>query len=290
MNDKKDKLKAARFALCGSLAALLVASGCMVGPNYKPPSHTMPATYREPTNGATTAPASFITPGQPEITWWRRFNDPQLTALVEKAVKANNGVAVAEARVRAARAARQVVQSLLYPQVGVGASALRYRISESALSFQGLNLEDNLFTLGFDAAWIVDVFGGNRRGVEAAKANEQASAAERRGVVLMVAAETARAYLELRGTQRELHIAQRRSRSSARHSRSPRRSFEPGLRQICKCCGRERKWKPLPPRSRRFSRRSGSTSMSSPRFWDCSPPRLPPSWSSQRLSRTRPGD
>jgi NodT family efflux transporter outer membrane factor (OMF) lipoprotein len=145
---------------------------------------------------------------QHETTWWRRFNDPQLTALVEKAVKANNGVAVAEARVRQARAARQVVQSLLYPTVGIGASALRYRASESVVSLPGLNLEDNLFTLGFDAAWVVDVFGGNRRGVEAAKANEQASAAERRGVVLMVAAETARAYLELRGTQRELQIAQ----------------------------------------------------------------------------------
>src|SRR5688572_33367621 len=110
MKDKNDKPKAARYALCGSLVALLAASGCMVGPNYKPPSRTMPATYREPTNGPTTAPASFFSSGQQETTWWRRFNDPQLTALVEKAVKANNGVAVAEARVRQARAARQVVQ------------------------------------------------------------------------------------------------------------------------------------------------------------------------------------
>jgi len=85
---------------------------------------------------------------------------------------------------------------------------MRYRLSESAVSLQGLNLEDNLFTVGFDAAWVVDVFGGTRRGVEAAKANEQATAADRRGMVLMVAAETARAYLELRGTQRELQIAQ----------------------------------------------------------------------------------
>jgi len=202
------KSTAARYALCAALIALLPAGGCMVGPNYKPPSLTMPATYREPIDGPTTAPASVFSPGPDEISWWRRLGDPKLTQLVEKAVKANNTVAVAEARVRQARAARQVVQSLLYPHVGVGASALRYRISESAVSFQGLNLEDNLFTLGFDAAWVVDLFGGNRRGVEAAKANEQASAAERRGVVLVVAAETARAYLELRGTQRELQIAQ----------------------------------------------------------------------------------
>lgn len=70
-----------------------------------------------------------------------------------------------------------------------------------------LNSEDSLFQVGFDAAWSVDLFGGIRRGVEAAKANEQASDAERRGVVLMVAAETARAYMEFRGTQRQIQIA-----------------------------------------------------------------------------------
>jgi len=190
-----------------TLTALTALAGCMVGPNYKPPSQTMPASYREPTAGPTTAPASLFTAGRAEIAWWRKLGDPKLSDLVEKSVKANYSVAVAGARVRQARAARQVAQSLLYPTVGVGASVLRYRISESALSFSGVNLEDNLFTLGFDAAWVVDVFGGNRRGIEAAKANEQTSAADRRGVVLMVASETARAYLELRGTQRELAIA-----------------------------------------------------------------------------------
>ncbi len=81
-------------------------------------------------------------------------------------------------------------------------------LSDSVVSLPGLSSESGLFQLGFDAAWAVDLFGGMRRGVEAAKANEQASEAERRGVVLMVAAETARAYLELRGTQRELQITQ----------------------------------------------------------------------------------
>ena len=125
---------------------------------------------------------------------------------MEKAVTANYGVAVAEARLREARAARQVAQSLLYPQVSVGASALRFRGSEAAIQLPGLDLEDSLFQVGFDASWVVDVFGGTRRGVESARANEQAVAADRRAVVLMVAAETARAYLELRGVQRQLQI------------------------------------------------------------------------------------
>ncbi len=206
MNTKKIILKTARCAMTAPFVA--IAAGCMVGPNYKPPATTMPAAYREAATGPTTAPA-FVTVNAPaEVRWWRQLGDPELTNLVEKSVTANYGVAVAEARLREARAGRQMAQAVLYPQVSVGASALRYRLSDSVVSLPGLNSEDSLFQLGFDAAWAVDLFGGMQRGVEAAKANEQASDAERRGVVLTVAAETARAYLELRGTQREIQITQ----------------------------------------------------------------------------------
>lgn len=207
MNISKLSFKTARCALAAPLVAL--ATGCMVGPNYKAPATTMPAAYSEAIAAPTTAPA-FVTVNAPaEIRWWRQLADAQLTNLVEKAVTANYGVAVAQARLREARAGRQMAQAVLYPQVSVGASALRYKLSDSVVSLPGLNAEDGLFQVGFDAAWAVDVFGGMRRGVEAAKANEQASDAERRGVVLTVAAETARAYLELRGTQREIQIAQK---------------------------------------------------------------------------------
>jgi NodT family efflux transporter outer membrane factor (OMF) lipoprotein len=217
MKTKCTKFKAARGVLRIALgAAPLVAAGCMVGPNYKRPATEMPDAYRElasspttqPATQPTTQPTTFTATGPAEIRWWRQLGDPQLTDLVEQSVKANYGVAAAGARLREARAARQVAQSLLYPQVGVGASALRFRGSEAAIGLPGLDLEDNLFQIGFDASWVVDVFGGTRRGVESAKASEQAAAADRRAVVLMVAAETARAYLELRGTQRELQINQ----------------------------------------------------------------------------------
>ena len=209
MKTNNVKYKARRIVRCVPFAALMAAGGCMVGPNYQTPAITMPAAYSErPANGPTTAPA-FVTPDAPgEIRWWRQFGDAKLTNLVEKAVRANYGVAVAEARLREARAGRQMAQATLYPQVGVGASALRYRLSDSVVSLPGLSSENGLFQVGFDAAWTVDLFGGIRRGVEAAQAIEQASDTERRGLVLMVAAETARAYLELRGTQREIQIAQ----------------------------------------------------------------------------------
>jgi NodT family efflux transporter outer membrane factor (OMF) lipoprotein len=191
-------------------ATPLAAAGCMVGPDYEPPVTPMPGAYREAADVSTGDPAteriSFDAKGSAEVRWWLQFGDPQLTGLVDRAVTANYGVAVAEARLREARAARQVAQSLLYPQVSAGASVLWFRGSEAAIDLPGLDLEDNLYQVGFDASWVVDVFGGIRRGVESARANEQAVAADRRAIVLMVAAETARAYLELRGVQRQLQI------------------------------------------------------------------------------------
>lgn len=186
-----------------ALWALLPLGGCVVGPDYVRPETQMPAAFGElPAGSATDAAAS-------EIRWWRRFDDPHLSALVEKAVAVNHVVAVAAARLREARAAREIVRSQLAPQVGIGGSVLRNRLSEAGLGIPGdlLDVDHNIFDIGFDASWTLDVFGGVAREIESAEAGEQAVASERRGVVLMVAAETARAYVELRGAQRELEVA-----------------------------------------------------------------------------------
>ena len=208
MSSKRTRFETARQLFGVALGIAGAATGCMVGPNYKAPRTTMPPAYREATTRPTTEPALAPAAGPAEIRWWRRFGDPQLTNLVERSMAANYSVTAAQARLREARAARQVAQSLLWPQINVGASALRFRASNSVIIGPGLNLEDSLYQVGFDAVWMVDVFGGIRRGVESASATEQAAAADRRGVILMIAAETARAYLELRGTQLELQIAQ----------------------------------------------------------------------------------
>ncbi len=181
--------------VAGALGSL---TGCMVGPNYSPPSPDLPGGYRE-LAGTTATPADSAIG---EIAWWQRFNDDELASLVERAVAANNSLKVAEARVRQARSVREVAKSLLYPRIGVGASFLRFRGSESAIGLPDANLEGNLFQIGFDAEWTVDLFGGTRRLVESASADEQGADARRRGVVLMVVSETARAYSELRGVQR----------------------------------------------------------------------------------------
>jgi NodT family efflux transporter outer membrane factor (OMF) lipoprotein len=178
--------------------------GCMVGPNYSPPSEAMPSAYGELQHGGS---AGTDGGSGDEVAWWQGFDDAEMTLLVKRAVSANNSVKLAEARVRQARSVREAAHSLLYPRVGVGASFLRFRGSQAAIPLPGADLEGNLFQLGFDAQWSLDIFGGTRRLVESARADEQGADSQRRAVVVMVAAEVARAYVELRGAQRELEVA-----------------------------------------------------------------------------------
>ena len=178
-------------ALVVAATSLAVGDGCMVGPNYKRPATPMPAAYRE----ATTAPATAPTTRADHRAVPRhdgRAGRDQVVAAVRRPEADRLGRAIGEGQLQRRdrrgaasarrRAARQVVQSLLYPTVGVGAFGPAVPLQRVGDQLPGRgHLEDNLFTVGFDAAWVVDVFGGTRRGVEAARANEQAAAADRRG-------------------------------------------------------------------------------------------------------------
>ncbi|MCW5766323.1 MAG: efflux transporter outer membrane subunit [Phycisphaeraceae bacterium] len=192
---------AGALTLAGACASM---TGCMVGPDYKPPVTEMPGNYAELAGAA--GPGMDVSTIE-ETAWWKRFDDAVLASLVERAVAANNNIRVAEARVRQARSAREVARSFLFPRIGVGASVLRFRGSGALIDLMDAGLESNLFQVGFDAEWTVDLWGGTRRLVESAAAEEEGAASRRRGVVLLIASETARAYMELRGAQRELEVA-----------------------------------------------------------------------------------
>jgi NodT family efflux transporter outer membrane factor (OMF) lipoprotein len=156
---------------------------------------------------------------EPAERWWASFNDPQLTKLVDQAVLANLDVKLAAARVAEARAERGVAKSALFPSVAASASATRNRQRAIAPSgvMQGppkvVPVEFNNFQAGFDAAWELDVFGGLRRGLQAANADALAATEARRAVLVTVLGDVGRTYTELRGFQLRLDIAQKNIRT-----------------------------------------------------------------------------
>jgi outer membrane protein, multidrug efflux system len=179
----------------------VVLGACAVGPNYQRP--------------VTPVPPQFVNVGEPgfsggevEARFWTLFNDPQLNRLVSDALTANKDLKRARANLQASRAVRRLAGFDLFPTVTAAGSYTKTRESRSqlpAIISQDRNLDSA--DVGFDAFWELDFFGRVRRGVEAARAEEQASAATLRDVQVTVTAEVARNYFVLRGLQEQLAVA-----------------------------------------------------------------------------------
>jgi multidrug efflux system outer membrane protein len=211
------------------LSAVLI-TGCTVGPNYQEPQVIMPGEYAQataaaneaatqPTTAATTTNTAATTqPALASVTpataWWTTFNDPVLNRLIEQAHQSNLDLRIAESRVREARAARGIVTADYWPDVDVAGRYSRSRPSKTIGNLGSFAVgEQDLWQAGFDAAWEIDVFGRVRRGVQAADADISAAIADRNDVLLTLLGEVARNYVELRGFQRQVSIAQNNSKS-----------------------------------------------------------------------------
>ena len=132
-------------------------------------------------------------------TWWQRFDDPALAALVTQALDANTSVMSAQAALRQARALAEVARAGLGLSASVSGSAQRSRTDSSGTS--------NAFKASVGASWEPDLFGGNRAAANASETDAQASAASLSSVQVSLAAEVASSYINLRGLQARLAIA-----------------------------------------------------------------------------------
>lgn len=230
-----------RFRHLLTTVAASSLAACTVGPNYRPPEQSVPAAFTEPQPPASAA-------GVDPATWWRAFNDPLLDRLVAAALADNPDVAVATSRIRQARLNEISARAVGRPTVNASANATRVEFSKNAgfasLARQfsgggtgtgtggssgGVALPGSgitTFALGFDASWELDLFGGGRRQVEAARARTASATFSRADVAVSLAAEVAQAYFALRldqaqerviteelvGQRRQLQIADNNAR------------------------------------------------------------------------------
>jgi NodT family efflux transporter outer membrane factor (OMF) lipoprotein len=193
------------FAL--ALAATL--SGCAVGPKYHPPTVNL-----QPFHNASSIEARTTSLQAPPLDqWWTGFRDPELTRIVKRALDENLDLAAALARVQQARAAAQGAGARRMPSGNLYASTTTlYQSTESttgrlASHLPGYSRAQNYYDLGFTASWETDLFGGLKRGAQAATAEAQAAEASQMGTRITVAAEAADAYMQIRGAQARLIFA-----------------------------------------------------------------------------------
>jgi len=171
---------------------MLLAGCATVGPVYVPPQPPLPSNW----SNAAAQQVKTDDLGR----WWIRLGDPMLSDLVARAMHANPDLRSAQARLREGRARRALVIAQRAPAVGASAAAALSRSSES-------DVTQDTYKAGFDAGWEIDVFGGQRRALEGAEADLQASDASVDATRVTLAAEVARNYVELRTFQKRLEIA-----------------------------------------------------------------------------------
>jgi outer membrane protein, multidrug efflux system len=218
-----------------ALLALLALAGCAVGPNFKAPQTKMPEAYHS-LDAAGRGQASRTTP-QPAALgeWWQSFQDPILDSLVSLALASNLDLKQAEARVRQARAARGVAVGGLLPLIDGSAIYQRSKSSSETVSAGGgvsvatLAPFRELFQVGLDAAWELDVFGGTRRSVEAAGADLKAAVEDRRDVLVTLMGEVGLNYLNLRGFQQQIFIARQNLEAQKKTAAITHKRFEAGF-------------------------------------------------------------
>jgi outer membrane protein, multidrug efflux system len=179
------------------LAGLLLGGCAAVGPDYKRPDDSLPATWHNTAGGSTTNRAEDIS------HWWKRLNDPLLDQFIGESLVASPDLLAARAKLREARARRELAGAEVLPSVTASASASRSKSSGQT----GTGTTRNLFSAAFDASWEPDIFGATRRGIEAAQADLETSTASLDGVRVSLVAEVALNYVDLRAYQARLGIA-----------------------------------------------------------------------------------
>jgi NodT family efflux transporter outer membrane factor (OMF) lipoprotein len=209
-----------RFARSLAVCALAgVLAACKVGPNFTPPHPPLPDNYGGMQGAADVVVAPTPSTDSPASFWWREFRDPALDRLEQRAAAGNLDLKAAFLRIVEAREQLQSARAQGLPSLNASASYTREQLglagivksqhidegaaasSTEAGLISSLESPINLYQLGFDASWELDLFGKVRRSVEVADARSTGAVESRNDLLVSLEAEVAQDYFQLRAGQ-----------------------------------------------------------------------------------------
>jgi NodT family efflux transporter outer membrane factor (OMF) lipoprotein len=205
-----------KVILPGLLALSLVA--CKVGPTFKEPNVPVPDKFAGARSGASDVPEPKVTTDSADGSfWWRQFQDPELDRLEDRVAAGNLDLKAAFLRMVEARTQVQAARAQGLPSLGATASYNREQLGLAGIVksqhvdtgaspaaaglISSFETPVNLYQVGFDASWELDLFGKVRRSVEAADARSQSAIEARNDLLVSLQAEVAQTYLQLRAAQ-----------------------------------------------------------------------------------------
>ncbi len=207
----------------GWLCILAGLGGCTVGPDYRESVPTVPDHWQ-----AGKDPAPGLKPVELETlkNWWKSFGDARLDRLMDRALADNLDLKITMARIDQARAERRATRAELFPRVDVTAGAQR---NDNPLPGLAPGIRYNLFEVGFDALWEIDLFGRQQRLLEAASADLDAARAEYRQALVTLTADLARSYIEYCSFQNQLRITRANLAAQQHTQQLTERLFSEGV-------------------------------------------------------------
>jgi outer membrane protein, multidrug efflux system len=205
----KGKRKLNRAGLASALLALcslVCALGCTVGPRYKRPAAVVPDAWKGEGPWQAAVPKDAI----PKGAWWQIFQNAELNQLEQELLQANQSLDAARNRLSEARAQARIASSAFFPAVNADPSGQHERLSGNRpLSGSTVPLApftQSDFLVPFSISYELDLFGSVRRSLEAANASLEESAANLENVRLVLSAELAADYFNLRELDREAGV------------------------------------------------------------------------------------
>ncbi|MGR8935938.1 MAG: efflux transporter outer membrane subunit [Gammaproteobacteria bacterium] len=186
-------------------------TGCTIGPDYRETAPIVPKQWQAGQDAQ-----AHLKQASPEDikNWWKNFGDTQLDNLMAQALAGNLDIKIALARIDQARAERRATRAELFPSVDITTGAQR---QDNPFPGFAPGIRYNLFELGFDALWEIDLFGRQQRRLEAATADLQGVQEQYRQSLVTLTSELARSYIEYCSLQNQLRIT-RSNLQAQRHT------------------------------------------------------------------------
>ncbi len=206
------------FPLGMGLIAMAL-SACVQGNDYHRPQTQAPDSWSQ----VAPIPSTASTTDQPEASWWKTFQNDELSGLIERALQDNHDVKRALARILEGRASVLSATAGLFPQFNLSGSYTNIAVSKNTLAGLGLATGQrpgpsifatpgttfDLWNGAMDLRWEIDFWGRIRRGREAAQAETKAIEEDARAVVLSLISDVGQSYFRIRELDEQLDIAAR---------------------------------------------------------------------------------
>jgi len=180
--------------------ALMLLTGCAVGPDYQTPATPEPEAFSEGRR--------MVAGDSGQQRFWQGFDDPLLAQLIDQTLTANQTLAAAVARYERAAALLYGAEREQWPSVTASASAAERYLADIEQSPRGAGPDRvQRYQAGLAASWELDLFGRLRRATQVQRAELEAAGADLGAVQVALAGQLASSYFELRGLQQQLQVA-----------------------------------------------------------------------------------